>query len=321
MTVKDQVFLYCLLLYEGSEDQQILGFLPEQRTKIIQKDARRYDRFPKEVRMTLVTKLLGYIVQHVRNRNLERIHPSWMANALEQESHQVLTIVINRFSPEYRRSVLENFTKTHLLATPYVVPQASDAIFEIFSLRFAAMSAPWGETQLGLQTLFLLKQEEMFTFLKHAGVREMARAFSVAGRQALAALVTRFPADLQQDFLNGIKSASGEGAEQQKLAAKRLSKIDLASMSMDEATLIAGATKLGATLKNDKPAAIRTAQGLPHSLGMILLESREEMESGPEEEEELLSILRDLVQNKKIDQKYVDSLFSSAIRARPSGIN
>jgi hypothetical protein len=320
MTVKDQVFLYCLLLYE-SQDQQLLTLLPEERSKIIQKEARRYDRFPKEVRMTLVSKLLGYVVQHVRNRNIERIHPSWIANALEKESHQVLSIVLARFSPEYRRKVLENFTKTHLLANAYIPPQASEALFQIFTGRFAAMSAPWGESQLTLLTLFLLKQEEMYTFLRHLGVREIARAFSVAGKNALAALVTRFPADQQEDFLNGIKSASGEGSEKQKLAAKRLSKIDLASMPMEEATLIVGATKFGACLKNDKATAIRSAQRLPHSLGMILLEAREEMEAEPEEEQELLSILRDLIQKKKIDQQHVDSLFSSVMRARPSGIN
>jgi hypothetical protein len=320
MTVKDQVFLYCLLLYEN-QDQQLLTFLPEERSKIIQKEAKRYDRFPKEVRMTLVSKLLGYVVQHVRNRNIERIHPSWIANALEKESHQVLSIVLARFSPEYRRKVLENFTKTHLLANAYIPQQASDAIFQIFTARFGAMSAPWGESQLTLLTLFLLKQEEMYTFLRHVGVREIARAFSVAGKNALGALVTRFPADQQEDFLNGIKSASGEGSEKQKLAAKRLSKIDLASMPMEEATLIVGATKLGACLKQDRATAIRSAQRLPHSLGMILLEAREEMEAEPEEEQELLSILRDLIQKKKIDQQHVDSLFSSVMRARPSGIN
>jgi hypothetical protein len=320
MTVKDQIFLYCLLLYENQE-QQLVTLLPEERSKVIQKEAKRYDRFPKEVRMTLVSKLLGYVVQHVRNRNIERIHPSWIANALEKESHQVLSIVLARFSPEYRRRVLENFTKTHLLANAYIPPQASEAIFQIFTARFGTMSAPWGESQLSLLTLFLLKQEEMNTFLRHVGVREIARAFSVAGKNALTALVTRFPADQQEDFLNGIKSASGEGSEKQKLAAKRLSKIDLASMPMEEATLIVGATKLGACLKKDQATAIRSAQRLPHSLGMILLEAREEMEAEPEEEQELLSILRDLIQKKKIDQQHVDSLFSSVMRARPSGIN
>ena len=319
MTVKDQVFLYCLLLYEASQDQQILSFLPESRASAIQKEAKRYDRFPKEVRMTLVTKLLGYIVQHVRNRNLERIHPSWMANALEKESHQVLSIVLSHFSPDYRRKVLEHFTKTHLLATPYLPPQASEAIFQIFSLNFAPMSAPWGDSQLTLKTLFLLKNEEMLIFLRHAGVREIARAFSVAGKQALAALVTRFPADLQSEFLSGIKSASGEGAERQKLAAKRVGKFDLASLPMDEATVIVAAAKLGVCLKIDETTAVRTAQRLPHALGVILLGAREEMEAAPEEEQELLSILLDLVQKKMIDQQQVDSIFSSAIRARPSG--
>jgi len=321
MTVKDQIFLYCLLLYEGNQDQQALTFLPEARAAMIQKEARRYDRFPKEVRMTLVTKLLGYIVQHVRNRNLERVHPSWIAHTLEKESHQVLSIILSHFSPDYRRQVLENFTKTHLLATPYVPPKASEAIFQIFSLRFAAMSAPWGENQLTLRTLFLLKQDEMFTFLRHAGVREIARAFSVAGKQALAALVTRFPLELQEDFLNGIKSAAGESAERQKLAATRLDKIDIASLPMVEATAMVAAIKLGACLKNDKITATRTAQRLPYELGMILLEAREEMDTASDEDAELVSVLRDLIQKKKIDQQHVDSIFSSAMRARPSGIN
>ena len=43
MTVKDQIFLYCLLLYEN-QDQQLVTLLPEERSKIIQKEAKRYDR-------------------------------------------------------------------------------------------------------------------------------------------------------------------------------------------------------------------------------------------------------------------------------------
>jgi hypothetical protein len=319
VTVKDQVFVYCLLLYEGNQDSQLLKFLPEARAAMIQKEAKRYDRFPKEVRLTLVTKLLGYIVQHVRNRSMERIHPSWIAKAIEKESHQVLSIILTHFSPDYRRRILENFTKTHLLATPYLPPKASEAIFQIFSLRFEAMSAPWGENQLTLTTLFLLKEEEMFVFLKHAGVREIARAFSVAGKQALAALVTRFPPDLQGDFLNGIKSATSEGTDRQKLAAKRLGKIDIASLPMEEATTMVAAIKLGACFKEDKQKALRTAQRLPYHLGMILLEAREEMEAAPDDEQELVSILRDLIEKKKIDQQNVSSMFSSAIRGRPSG--
>jgi hypothetical protein len=183
------------------------------------------------------------------------------------------------------------------------------------------MSAPWGESQLTLQNIYLLKQEEIFVFLKHIGVREIARASSVAGKTALAALVTRFPSDLQEDFLNGIKAASGDSSDKIKLAAKRLSQIDLASMSMDEATLKVGLTKLGGSLKNNKSTAVKIAQALPHSLGVILLDAREQMESGDNEEQELLVILRELVDANKIDRQQVDSLFSSIARARPSTVS
>jgi hypothetical protein len=321
MTAKDQVFLYCFLLYEG-QDQQILNFLPDDRAKMLQKEARRYDRFPKEVRMTLVSKLLGYLVQHVRNRNIERIHPTWIAEKLAAESAQIASIVLERLSPEFRKQVLEHYMKLRPSLPPpmYIAQQSADAIYQIFSVSFEAMSAPWGESQLTLQNIYLLKQEELFVFLVHVGVREIARASSIAGKNALAALVTRFPSGMQQDFLDGIKAASGDPPEKIKLAAKRLSTIDLASMSMDEATLRVGLTKLGASLKNQIATATKIAQAMPYSLGMILLKAREEMEAGQDEEQELLAILQDLVDKNKIDRSHVDSLFSSIARVRPSAI-
>jgi hypothetical protein len=321
MTAKDQVFLYCFLLYEG-QDQQILNFLSDERAKLLQKEARRYDRFPKDVRMTLVSKLLGYLVQHVRNRNIERIHPSWIAQKLVAEAPQIASIVLERFSPEFRKQVSEHYLKLRpsVPQPQYVPPQSSEAIFQIFIMSFEPMSAPWGESQLTLQNIYLLKQEELFVFLKHVGVREIARASSIAGKNALAALVTRFPSGMQEDFLNGIKAASGDPPEKLKIAGKRLSIIDLASMSMDEATLHVGLTKLGASLKNQTETATKIAQAMPYSFGMILLKAREEMEAGPDEEQELLAILRDLVDKNKIDRSQVDSLFSSIARVRPSAI-
>ncbi len=287
---------------------------------MVQKEARRYDRFPKEVRMTLVSKLLGYLVQHVRNRNLERVHPSWIADSLEKESPKVRAILLSRLSPEYRKEV-EQLIKSQPVALPYVPQQSSDAIFQLFGMRFASMQAPWGEAQLTLQTLFLLKQQEMFIFLRHVGVREIARASSIAGKNALAALVVRFPPTLQEDFLNEIKTVSGDTGDKVKLATKRLSQIDLASMSMEDATLKVGLTKLGASLKNEKETARKIAQRLPRSYGMIVLEAMIEMETGQDEEQELLVILRDLVDKGKIDSQQVDSIFSSISRVRPSGIS
>lgn len=318
MTAKDQVFLYCFLLYEG-QDQEILSFLPEERAKQLQKEARRYDRFPKEVRMTLVSKLLGYLVQHVRNRNIERIHPTWIADRLSRESPQVASIILERLSPEFRKQVTEHYLKMRPAVPSVYVPRPSaDAVFEIFSTGFEPMSAPWGESQLTLNSIYLLKQEELFTFLRHVGVREIARASSVAGKNALAALVTRFPPGMQQDFLDGIKAAGGDSSEKVKLAGKRLSTIDLASMSMEEATLTVGLTKLGASLKEEAGTATKIAQAMPHSVGMILLKARDEMESGPDENQELSFILQELVNKNKIDRSQVDSLFSSIARARPS---
>jgi hypothetical protein len=51
---------------------------------------------------------------------------------------------------------------------------------------------------------------------------------------------------------------------------------------------------------------------------MILLEASKETDTIPEEEGELMTVMQRLIEIEKIDKKYVDSLFSSAIKARPT---
>src|SRR4051794_28505579 len=105
MNVKDMLFLYSYLIYE-QQNEQIFTALPPERTEILKKELKKFDRFPKEVRLTLVLKLLGYLVQHVRNPHLELIHPSWIAESLRKEESKTILMVLSQFSPDYRRQVL-----------------------------------------------------------------------------------------------------------------------------------------------------------------------------------------------------------------------
>src|SRR3990172_7528031 len=110
---------------------------------------------------------------------------------------------------------------------PPVSSQVMEMLLYVFSSRFSPMGAPWGESQLNIETLYLLKEDELITFLRHAGVREMASALSVAGKDALAALISRFPADMQQDCLNALRRAKSDAAEKRKIATSRLNQYDL----------------------------------------------------------------------------------------------
>jgi len=152
MTVRDQAFLYCFLIY-GQQKEEILGVLPPERIEMLTKEVKKFDRFPKEVRLTIVLKLLGYLVQHVRNRNLEMVHPSWIAESLRNENAQITMGILNQFSPDYRERVLDLLAPS---SSPVVDPlkvssDCSDVVYQIFCNRFASMSAPWGEAELGLE--------------------------------------------------------------------------------------------------------------------------------------------------------------------------
>src|SRR5688500_6081446 len=101
MTVKDLLLVYCHLIYEG-QSEQIFTVIPAERSEMLKKELKKFDRFPKEVRLTLVLKLLGYLVQHFRNPHLEMIHPTWIAESLRKEEPKTVHMILSQFSPDYR---------------------------------------------------------------------------------------------------------------------------------------------------------------------------------------------------------------------------
>lgn len=300
MNVRDFIFLYCWLIYE-QQKEQIFSALPSERADIIRKEAKKFDRFPKEVRLNFVLKLLGYLVQHVRNPHLEMIHPSWIAESLQKEDPAVISALLSQFPDDQRKEVVKHLGALQSGASAdWMSAETRDAILKIFTARFAPMGAPWGDPELSVDTLYLLKEEDLMAMIQQIGVRELARAFVLAGHDVLAALVSRFPPDLRVDFLEGVRTVQSEPTEKQKLATKRLSKYDLASMSMAEACLKVGLTKMAAALSEKEDVLRKIAQRLPFDLGMILLRTDSEGERAGDEEAEFVSILRKLISTQRI---------------------
>lgn len=302
MTVKDLLFVYCFLIYE-SQSEEIFSVLPAERADLLKKELKKFDRFPKEVRLTLVLKLLGYLVQHVRNPHLEMIHPTWIAESLRKEYPHVISTILSQFSTEYRKQVQQALMlNTGMLPRPStsVLAESVDVIFQIFCQRFASMGPPWGEPELSVDTMYLLKDEDLLTLIKQVGVQEIARSFAIAGNDVLAALLSRFPAELHEDFLRGVKAAKAESPDKQKTAAKRAGKYDLKSMPLEEATLRVGLTKIGSVLSKKPDEARKIAQRIPFELGMIILQADRDEEGFEDEEEEVISTLKHLISRQKI---------------------
>jgi hypothetical protein len=302
MTVKDLLFVYCYLIYE-QQNEQIFSSLPAERAELMKKELKKFDRFPKEVRLSLVLKLLGYLVQHVRNPHLEMIHPTWIAESLRKEYPHVTAAILRQFSTEYRKQVQKVMKlDTSMLpsASASVLAESIDVIFQIFCTRFASMGPPWGDPELSSDTMYLLKDEDLLTLIKQIGVQEIARSFAIAGNDVLAALLAKFPAELHEDFLLGVKAAKAEPPEKLKTATKRLGKYDLKSMPLEEATLRVGLAKIGSALNKKSDVARKIAQRIPFELGMIILQADRDEIGGEGEEEEVMSTLRQLISRQKI---------------------
>lgn len=302
MNVQDRVFLHCLLVYE-QQNEQIFSVIPEARAEVLKKELKKFDRYPKQVRLNLISNMLGYLVQHVRQPRLEMVHPSWIADALKKENPQTIAAVLGQFPAEFKEQVwtlLNQPEPPSSSAVESASRESMDAIFQIFSKRFVSMGPPIGEPEVSVETIYLLKEEDLLTLAKHAGIREMSRSFAIVGNDVLAALISRFPVSLRADFLNGIKTAKAESQEKQKIATKRLSKYDLASLPLEEATLKVGLNKLGSVVKKRRDVARKIAQRIPMDLGMIILQAEAEDSAIEAEEEEVMSTMRNLISKQKI---------------------
>lgn len=314
MTIRDLIFLYCFSIYD-QKNQDVLSSLPQQRSELLKAELKKFERFPKEVRMNVVLKLLGYLIQHVRNPHMEMIHPTWIAESLGKEDSQTQMAILNQFSPEYRAqvAVLLKLPSPTGKRNEMLSVESNDVIFQIFSNRFSSMAPPWGDPELSAETIYLFKHEDLIAVMQQIGVREFARAFTLAGKDILAALVSRFPKDLQEDFLKGIRAANSDPPEKQKIATKRLSKYDLSSIPLEEATIKVGLAKVGAMLRNRSNVTRKIAQRLPFELGMLLLQATGE-ESEVDEGEEMMSIVRRLISKRKIAFASPESSAGSAGR-------
>lgn len=304
MNVQDRVFLHCLLVYEQQNDQ-IFSVLPETRAEILKKELKKFERYPKQVRLNLISNMLGYLVQHVRHPHLEMVHPTWILDSLKKENPQTIAAILGQFSTEFKEQVwtlLGQSEPPSSSAVESASRESMDAMFQIFSKRFVSMGPPIGEPEVSVETIYLLKEEDLLTLVKHIGIKEMSRSFAIIGNDVLAALISRFPVSLRADFLSGIKTAKTEPQDKQKIATKRLSKYDLGSLPLEEATLKVGLGKLGSVVKKKREVARRIAQRIPMDLGMIILqaESEEIAVKAEEEEAEVMSTMRDLISKQKI---------------------
>ncbi len=314
MNIQDRVMLHCLLVYE-QQNEQIFSVLPEARAELLKKELKKFERYPKQVRLNLITNMLGYLVQHVRHPHLEMVHPSWIADALKKENPQTIAAILGQFPSDFKEEAWKLLNQPEPPSSSAVESasrESMDAMFLIFSKRFVYMGPPIGEPEVSIETMYLLKEEDLLTLIKHVGIREMSRSFAIVGNDVLAALISRFPVSLRGDFLNGIKTAKAEPQEKQKIATKRLSKYDMASMPLEEATLKVGLGKLGSVVKKKKDVARRIAQRIPMDLGMIILQA--EMDTIEGEEEEVMATMQSLISKRKI-------LFSSSEDRPKPGIS
>lgn len=311
MTLRDQAFLYAYLIY-GQQREEIFSVLPAERVQMFKKEIGKFEKFPREVRLTMVLKLFGYLYQHVKQKNLEMIHPSWIAESLRKESPQVVHGILNRFSSEYKQRLMDTAElSTGLLSAPerFEAPANMQLIFDVFCGRFETMTAPWGNPELSVETIYLLKEEDLLTLVQQAGIGEIARAFATAGKKTIAVAVSRFPAHLQEDFLARIKKARTEDQAKHKMAAKRLS--EYSTVSPDVAMMNLGLFKLAGILRGSPALLRRVGQRLPRAMGLILFEKARDAESLSGEAAEILEILRDLIAAGKIDKTYVETRFAS----------
>src|SRR5262249_40895500 len=151
MTVREQMFLYCMLVYER-QSEEILAFVRAEQSDRLKKELKKMERFPKEMRLTLIMKVIAYIVNKVRNPRLEMVHPTWIAQALSKEEPHVITSILSQLQEEYQKKVAKLLGwPEQAVADPLAFSdEISDVMFQVFCSQFAPMRLPLSGPELSL---------------------------------------------------------------------------------------------------------------------------------------------------------------------------
>ena len=277
----DLGLLLTALTRGGSEQRQLFDFLPPSRRGPVDEKAEALLQIPGDKRVALMVRELRSLVGESGRHGVERVDPSWLAEALSRERPRVIAAILTSLPQQVVRSILRRLparlradlpSKESVAAAPAALTATLRRQFEA---QFAPMppsaAGPWGVVDI-----VHLERRDLAILVRDLGLVELGQAFAAVGRMALLDLCRRLPREHAEELVQAVKIASRVDTPDLQRAQRFLSRVVVNFDHTEEFLQKAGLWRLAkATLRVDPGALTALTQRLPKRAANLLTDFRE----------------------------------------------
>ena len=316
---RQQTLLLCLMSFGGHETEDLLALLPDNDSGPMRQKAEKLREIPTDKRVPLMVRQLKRLMSFRANKGLEGVDPSWLLAGFKGESPRTVAIVLMHMPSSVSRQIVARLPEAVRSALPTrdalqnVPMELVKLVRTRFDAKFAAM--PQGGTleAFGFGELVLLDARELVALIRKLGLDELAQAFLVVGKRALAAFLSRLPPDSAEELVAAVKRAAGGDAMSAKDAQIFLGRFLKNFSNVDELFQKAGLFRLARAVQAEDQIFLRQlSQRFPRAHGRLLADYLQKVrERDPLEPEPLgrlrdqvVAIVFDLSRRGKIDARY-----------------
>lgn len=265
----------------GAEQRQLFAYLPAARRAALDDKAEALLQIPADKRVALMVRQLKELVGQGGRRGIERVDPSWLAEALAPESPRMIATLLLPLPQPVMRSVLRRLPAAVHAALPSreslasVPPALAAALALRFERSFAAMPAPpSGPWQL--LDIVHLERRDLAALVRDLGLVELGQAFAAVGRRALLDLLKRLPRQHAEELVQAVRVASRVDVPDLQRAQRFLSRVVVNFEDTEEFIQKAGLWRLAkATAAAEATALAALMQRLPRRAADLLAGFRE----------------------------------------------
>lgn len=319
---QQQTLLLTALSFGGAEALDLLDFLPEPTAAALRDKAAKLDEIPKEKRIPLMVRQLRQLISFRATKGLEGVEPSWLIAGFKGESPRTVAIVLLHMPSSVARQIQSRLPDAVRNAMPSrselreVPLEVVKLVRSRFDAKFASMPVAHDLDTLQFRDLVLLSARELVSVVRKLGADELAVAFVVVGKRALAELLQRLPAEHAEELIAAVKRVASEDQLEIKAAQDFLGNVLGNFHNTDELFQKGGLYRLARAVRDSDPVFVRQlCQRFPRAHGRLLADYLERVRRRNDSNPEQLARLRDLILEEvadqsrrgKIDGKYAQS--------------
>lgn len=297
-----QALLLTIMTYGGSQYEEFFDYLPDEEHDLLKEKAEALAEVPVAKRVPILIRELRELAKYRPIKGLDGVDVSWLIAGLRGESARTIAVVLMHMPSSIVREITMRLPESvqkamprrdSLQAIPMDVIKKTRAFF---NTKFETMPVREDISVFSFLDLVTLDAKDLVVMVRAIGVDELACAFVVVGRRAMAELLRRLPERDGDEILAALQRVTEADKMDNRSAELFLAKVLVDFHSTNELFQKAGLYRLARSLQGRNFLHVQQlAQRFPRAHGRLLVDFLRQLEEKEIEDNENLAHLKDQI--------------------------